>query len=457
MEEQTRQGDGAPTPQKPTAPGDAAKAAAATPPAAPDAKPAPALRAVPPPGAAPAAPAARPPAAQAIAVDRTPAPPKPLPEPPPRAFSGAGPARIRGRHRGLLLSFVLCVLLPMASVGYYLWGVALPQYESRVGFSVQREQTSSAIELLGGITELSSGSSSDTDILYKFIQSRELVRALDNELDLVSMFTRPEDPVFTLGRGPTIEDIEAHWLRKVDVFYDTASQLIEVRALAFQPDDALAITKGIFAKSTDMLNNLTAIAREDATRYAREDLVTSQDRLKLARQALTAFRIRTQIVDPAADVQGRMGLLNSLLSQQVTALIDLDILGANTSPNDPRYLQAAKRVEVIEERIRKERARFGDQPQAEDERYADLVAEFEALSADMEFAQTAYLASVAAYDAAVAEAQRKSRYLATYVAPTLAERSQFPQRVLNMTLASGAFFAIWLIAVLVFYALRDRR
>ena len=373
------------------------------------------------------------------------------------AFSGASAARMKKRHYGLMASFVLFVILPAAAVAWYMWMIALDQYSSRLGFSVQKEEMGSAIEMLGGIAQLSGSSSSDTDILYKFIQSRELVRNLQNRLDLVAIYTRPQDPLFSMPETPSIEDIEDHWNRKVDIFYDNASRLIEVRALAFDPQDALHITEGIAAESTRILNDLSAIARADTTNYARQELDKSLSRLKNARHALTAFRIRSQIVDPAADIQGRMGLLNTLLAQQATALIDLDLLASNTSASDPRYIQAQKRVEVIEARIRAERARFGDQPAEEDERYADLVAEFEALSVDLEFAQQAYLSSLASFDTAVAEAQRKSRYLATYQQPTLAEESQFPRRGLIFGLTLGFFFAVWAIMVLVYYTLRDRK
>jgi capsular polysaccharide transport system permease protein len=400
-------------------------------------------------------PAAAPPAAPAVASPAARTAAAPAASARPRVHV-AGPAQLRPRHLVMLSTFVLGVILPSIVVAWYMWGVALDQYASRVGFSVQRDEAGSAVELLGGITELSGSSSTDTDILYKYIQSRELIETVNARLNLVDMFTRPEDPMYTLPPNPTIEDIEAHWGRVVKVFYDTASFLIEVRAVAFRPEDAKAITELILAESTRTLNELAASGRADATRYAREELEVSKGRLREARQALKTFRVRNQIVDPTADVQGRMGLLNNLLSQLAAALIELDLVAATAGPNDPRYIQAQRRVNAIEERLREERARFGDQPAAEDERYADIVAEFEALSVDVEFAQQAYLTSLATYDAAVAEAQRKSRYLATYLPPTLAERPEFPSRLLVFALATGAFFAIWSIAVLVYYTLRDR-
>lgn len=379
-----------------------------------------------------------------------------LPSLVPPPLPAAGPARRRPRHRALALSFVLAVLVPAAAAAWYLWAVALDQYASRTGFSVQREDTSPAIELLGGITELSGGTSSDTDILYRFIRSRELVRRVDERLDLRAIYGRSGDPLFSLPPDPTIEDLEAHWRRKVDVFYDTSSRLIEVRALAFDPDDARAIARTILQESTIRLNALSNAAREDAMRFARAERDEALDRLRAARQAMTAFRITRQIVDPAADVQGRMGLLNNLLAQQASALIELDLLAVNSGTRDARYIQAQRRVEVIETRIRAERARFGSAADEDDARYADLVAEYEALAVDLEFAQQSYLAAQAAHDAALAEARRTSRYLATWLDPTLAERPEYPQRALILALVAGFAFAMWATGALVFYSLRDR-
>ncbi|WP_260107663.1 hypothetical protein [Phaeobacter inhibens] len=65
-------------------------------------------------------------------------------------------------------------------------------------------------------------------------------------------------------------------------------------------------------------------ARADAMRYARADLDEALERLKDARQSLTSFRTRTRIVDPEADIQGRMGVMNNLQQQLAEALIQYE-------------------------------------------------------------------------------------------------------------------------------------
>ena len=279
-------------------------------------------------------------------------------------------------------------------------------------------------------------------------------------MDLRSLYSGnlETDPIFAFDPDGTIEDLTAYWQRMVRISYDAGSGLMELRVLAFDPIEAQGIANAIFDQSTIMINDLSAIAREDATRYAREDLDLAVERLKEAREALTAFRISSEIVDPTADVQGQMGLLALLQEQQVAALIEFDLLNNSTREGDPRLEQARRRIEIIEDRIREERSKFGVGLGGDDDAsYAETIAGFERLTVDREFAEQAYAAALAAFDGARAEANRQSRYLAAYIRPTLAESSEFPNRPLLIGIIGLFSFLIWAISALAYYALRDRR
>lgn len=369
----------------------------------------------------------------------------------------AAPARMRRRHRALVVLFLLWVALPTALSAAYLYLVAADQYASRVGFSIRKEENSSAIELLGGITELSGNSSSDANFLYKYIGGREMMQAVDRKVGLKSVYVRSGDPVFGLSPDATVEEMERYWNRMVKVFFDTGDGLIEVQVKAFAPAQAQQIAQIILGESSRMVNDLTDVARADTIRYARDELDRSVDRLKDARQALTAFRNRTQIVDPSADIAGRMGLLNQLQTELAAALIDLDMLQSNTGARDQRIVQTQQRIDVIENRISSERAKVSNADSAEGVAYSRLLDEFESLRVDLEFAEKAYVSSLAAYDVAQAQAQKQTRYLAPYVAPTLAEEAEYPQRPLLIALIAGFLILTFGIAALLFYSVRDRR
>lgn len=414
--------------------------------------------------------AANPPKAEAAKpapAPAAPAAPKPAPPPPPAPKPVvirplAGKAKAKKRHWGVITSFLIMVLIPTLGTFYYLKDRAADQFASSVGFTIRSEDVASAADLLGGLgRSLGAGSSSpDADILYEFIRSQALVSKVDEKVDLRSMYARhyDDDPIFSFNSDGMIEDLTAYWQRMVRISYDSGSGLMDLRVLAFDPDEATLIAQTIFEESSQMINNLSAIAREDATRYAREDLDLAVERLKGARESLTAFRISSEIVDPTADVQGQVGLLNTLQAQLAEALIDFDLLSTSTRDGDPRLDQAQRRIDVIESRIRDERRKFGaGGGDADDESYAETIAEFERLTVDREFAEQAYAATLSAFDGARAEANRQSRYLAAYIEPTTAQQSEFPNRPLLIGLVALFGFLTWAMGTLIYYAMRDRR
>lgn len=403
----------------------------------------PAAAAVSPPPAAPAVP----PRPAAAAKPRVPKIPKP-----------ASLARLKTRHKLAMLSFAGFVGVPVLLMTAYLYIFAADQYASTVGFTVRTEESGSAMEILGGLTKLSTASSSDTDILYKFIQSQELVLAMDESLDLHKLYGKPRfDPVFRLSENASIEETVSYWKKMVRIYYDPGIGLMEIEVRAFDPADAKAIAVDIFARSTARINELSAIARADTMRYARDELDTAVERLKEARQALTLFRNETQIVDPSADIQGQMGLLTSLNTQLATALIELDILIETTRETDPRMEQTRRKIAVIERRIADEREKLGVGQGRDGKAYADLVGTFESLQVDLNFAEKAYISALSAYDTAVAEARRQSRYLAAYVEPTLAQTPLYPQRMVIILVGGFVIFGLWSICLLIYYSLHDRR
>lgn len=361
----------------------------------------------------------------------------------------------------LALSFLLLVILPTLIAAGYLWTRAEDRYVSTVGFSVRKEDSSPSLDVLGGLTQITgSTSATDTDILYDFLRSEDIVARIDAAVDLRALFSKewPNDPFFAFDPSGTIEDLTDHWHRHVKVLHDSSTQLITLKVSAYTPEDALTIAKATFDESTRTINRLSDIAREDATRFARDELAATQERLTEARQALTAFRMRTQIVDPAADLEGQMGILNSLQGGLAEALIELDTLRENASDSDQRVIQAEKRIEAIRARIAEERAKFGASNEGPaGESYAQLVAEYEKLASELEFDLAAYHSAQAAYDIALAEARRQSRYLAAHIEPNLAQASLVPNRPAWLLSIFGALLLGWSIMLLIYYSVRDRR
>jgi capsular polysaccharide transport system permease protein len=367
------------------------------------------------------------------------------------------PARIRPRHWLALASLVLCVLAPLVAATVYLYTRAADQYHSETAFSIRSEEASGATAgILGALTQIGTGSASDADILFQFIRSPEIVREIDAELDLRAIYNRAEgDPVFTLGDDPSIEALLAHWERMVEVSLDATAGIIHVRANAFTPEDARAIATAILAHSSDLVNRLSDQARSDAVRFASEELAEAEENLRQVRQNLADFRRRYNIVDPTADVAGQSGLLSALNQELAQALVDRDVLLSYAAEDDQRVQQANRRITAITGRIEEERSSLdltglpGSLP--------DVVGAYEELLVDMEFANTAYVQTLAGLTAARGEARRQSRYLAAHIEPTLASTSLYPRRAMLAGLAGVFLLLGWGVLMLIYYNIRDNR
>ncbi len=382
--------------------------------------------------------------------------PPEVPPPPPLARA----ARPAARHRGLALAMVLVVVMPVIVVSGYLFFAAQDQYASRAGFTIRQDDSASASDILGGMSQLLSGSGgSHADLLFEYLHSQELVMQVDARLDLRAHFALawPRDPVFALPPRGSVDQLVRFWQRILRVSFDRNTGLLLVEARANDPAYAREIILAIVASSEAMINQLNLQARRDRMRLAEADLQQAVTRLRTAREDLAEFRARTQIVDPEADIQGRMGVLNNLQQKLAEALVEHDLLALITDANDPRLRQSARRVDVIRERIVEERATFARQDTSTAETdYPRLIAQFESLLVEQEIAQQGYGAALRALDLARSNAERQSLFVALFIRPTLTQEPGYPKRLLLIGMTALFSLLVWVFGALAYYSLRDR-
>lgn len=369
-------------------------------------------------------------------------------------------ARMRRRHWGLAVGLLAVVGLPVLVVATYLGLIAKPQYASEAGFVIRQEESGAASQMLGGLSMmLGQNLSGHSDLLFEFLQSQEIVALVQEELDLVAHYSAdwPSDPVFSIAPDALIEDLAKFWRRMVRLTYDRSSGVITVQVRAHDPNIAQAITKAILRHSENVINDLNATARRDSMSHAQTDLDEAVQMLRSAREALLSYQARTQIVDPLADIQGRMGILGNLQNQLAEAFVDYDLLIQTAAESDPRVRHLERRIAAIKDRIAQERNNFSGQDVTVDNtNYPTLLAEYEALRADVDFAAESYRAALAALAIARTRAARQQLYLATFLRPTLPQQALYPRT--GLLVALTAFFALmaWSVLALVYYSLRDR-
>ena len=96
------------------------------------------------------------------------------------------------------------------------------------------------------------------------------------------------------------------------MLYDTSSGLITLKVSAFTPEDAQAIAAAVFQQQLGQDQRIVGHCARRFHRLATAELDKTRKDLTTTRQAMTAFRMKSQIVDPQADLAGQMGVLSGL-------------------------------------------------------------------------------------------------------------------------------------------------
>lgn len=373
---------------------------------------------------------------------------------PSRAYY-ATPATRKPRHIAAQLLFLLIVVVPVVLLSAYMFMRADDRYHSELSFSVRSEEIRNPLDMLSGLGQISGSSNTDAEILHEFIGSQRIVELLSPVLNLRQMFAGSgRDPVFSLPPDASLEALRRYWRRQVHVSFDKSSGVVRIESVAFSPRDAQRINEEILRVSQDLVDDLSRIARADATRFTEEQLDVAARRLRVARQNFSVYRVENQIIDPEVEIRSQSGALGELRSQLTEALLQRTLLDATTGSDDPRVTQADRRIAALREQIEKERGQIRD---GDATGLAKLVGDYESLALEREFAEKAYVAAAAAHDSALSEADRRSKYLAVHIQPTLADTPIYPQRITIILVSAVLLMLSYSIAMMVFYSLRDRR
>lgn len=355
--------------------------------------------------------------------------------------------RLNRRHRAVILSFCICVLAPVLVASTYLFFIAQDRFVSYSGFFVGTADQGVSIGALDALSSLTGSTNTDSAIVYDYLNSPAFVERVRSRVDFLEM-TSPDglDRFF----WPPPDDLTKstlRWHRLASISHDSRSGVITARISGFLPKDAQQVNQIMLDEAAQMLAGLSQSIRQDSTALARLALDQAESNLIAKRQNLTDFRTKAQIVDPAFDLEGRLGVSASLQAQLAEAKIAFSLLLQTSSNTDARAKAAERKVAVIADLLKEERLAISQ----DDTGYANVVSQFETYLLEVEYAQERYLAALSALDAATAMAQHKSKYLAVHIPPTLPDSAELPDRWRSLGFLAVFLSLAWIIVTSLVY------
>jgi len=364
-----------------------------------------------------------------------------------RRASGFGARRGERLMRlATLACFIGLAVLPSLGGALYFGLIASDQYVSEARFAVRGGSTSKQ-DTIGAITGVPSVEIlQDTQILVNYLESRAIVEALQSEVDIIGMFSRPEIDYFSrLDPQDPIEDVVSYWKSMIDVGVLLPAEIVNVEVRAFTPGDAFRIARAVLEASERLVNEMNARMRKDNLALSEHERQRAGERLARARAALEQARNEEGLlsVDKALDVQ------NALILNERTNLLklqqDYEMQRHYMAESSPQLRALKKRIEAEQEQIAQLTAQLTRRPEdpADTKVLSGTMTRLQHLDFERQVAETAYTTALRAYERARVANETQHLYITTFVRPLEANEARYPKRPMMIGIIVAASFAAW--------------
>lgn len=365
-----------------------------------------------------------------------------------------------GLLRRLPPLFVWIVLAPGALAAIYYLFLASPIYVSTAKFIV-RAPTPSAGAAPTGLNAVLQGvglapAATDSFVVQDYMTSRDAIDMLDQKEHLRDMLSRsPTDFITRFPRpfeAPTLENLARAYPRFVTISYNSSTGVSTLEVKAFRPQDAQEIAADLLDGGEVLVNHLNDRADQDAIRDTRRQVDEAEMEVARAEDALTSFRNRERLIDPARSSQVNLELMGKLQSDIATLRAERAAIAAG-APQSPQLSGLDSRIRAYQTQAQDQQTDMAGANTS----LASVIGQYERLTLDRDFAEKTLATSAAAGEEARLEAQRKRLYLERISHPSLADSAAGPQRIASLGTVLFTLLLIYAIVALLLAGFREHR
>lgn len=370
---------------------------------------------------------------------------------------GRGGFAVRDDNRafGLLLRAIAAVffVLPSAALTLYLVFFSADQYQVESRFAVRQLSTPMG-DILASLGGGASGTRSEAALLAKYISSEGMVRDLQSDVDIGTLYSVSGDFLARFDPRNPIEYLASYWKWKVSVTEDSSTGLITMKIAAFNPDDAVRISNAVIARASMLVNSLSEQNKASVLELAQKRLDRARDRLSQVSGQMAQLRNKTGVLDSGEQSKGQATLVSTL--ELELAKLKATRTSLSALSNDSIKIRVLEtQTASLEQQIDIEKAKMTGLGSGKV--LSGVMTDFERLQVDQDVVRKEFTDAAAAFEDARIGAERQEIYLSIFMRPTLPESSTYPRRglvwIIGVAIAGAVTFALIALARLV----RDNR
>ncbi|WP_228703753.1 capsule biosynthesis protein [Acinetobacter larvae] len=352
--------------------------------------------------------------------------------------------------------YSIVVLLPLLLVILYLTVLAKDRYESSSLVLVKQVADTTPADTTGisALLGVANTSTEDANILKEYVTSRDMVEKLDKELKLRQQFHISGDPIFSLKKEPSIEELVKYFQSRVSVNLDEKTMMLKVSSQGFSPAFSLKLNNAILKQSDDFINHISQSIADEQLKFAETQLKEAAHKLNQSREDLLTYQNKHKMFDPEIQAQAVSTIVASLQSSLAQLRTEERTLLSYLNPEAPQVVAIRSQMESVQKQIEDENAKLTSPG---NEKLNRNIADFEALKAQVTFATDLYKLSLASLEKSRLEVARKLKKLIVIEQPRLAQDALYPRKVYLSITAFILLNILFAIGLLVHSIVREHR
>jgi len=328
-------------------------------------------------------------------------------------------------------TFWLALLLCLLAVVY--WGViASDRYVSEAHVIIQQMDMASAQPTgLSTLLGMPGGTNrADQLLLRDHLLSFDMLEKLDAELNLREHYgDRSHDIISRLW----FVDISREWfhryyLSRVSVEFDEYAGVLVIRAEAFSPEKARAITNMLMDEGGQYMNVVARRLAQNQVSFLETQVGQISERVMQARQAVLAYQNERNLVSPQGTAENVFGIISQLEGQLTTLKTQRDALLGYLNPQNPSVIELDLQIASIKKQMTQQQARLTS---TERQTLNRAIEEFTRLQMNAEFAQDMYKTALAALEKGRVDSVRTVKMVSVIQSPTQPQYPMEPRRIYN--------------------------
>lgn len=351
------------------------------------------------------------------------------------------------------LHWLLC-FISIALITAY-WGLwASDRYVSQSNVVLESPQIAPPSFNMATLLRGGGSGSGDMLLLRDYLLSVDMLRKIDAELGFRQHYSNKKLDFFSrLSQGQTtIEELHRYYLKQVSVELDEHVQVLRIKATAYSPKMAHAMTTLLLKSGETQMNSMGQRLAKEQVGFLEKQVSELNTRFGSARQALLDYQNKNGLVSPTGTVDSLNAVVANLEAQLTELGAKRRVLTSYQSSLSPEVVRVSSEIDALSSQIEKERGRMAQQSGGA---LNAISSDYQTLVLKAQFAQESYSGALAALQNTRIEAARKLKQVSVLQSPTFPEYPLQPERLHNVVVFAIIVLFLTLITQMIVLIIKD--